>query len=310
MATVELLNKLDNYDKSVCYQYRRRVDTKEEDKQKYGWTDDDISEIKLDDFVFENVTSDEDKRECKEFIERYEWLGCLGWYNTHYFTARYIGNKKPQNIGERGLLGGVIVMGMPNAFSKMLGEETRNLERLVNRGASASWTPPHLATMFLNWCCKWMVQNTQYRLFTAYSDPSAGELGTIYMASNWWLVSKKGGTATMCINPYDETKVISDRRFRARSFYRRYADELGIPWGDNWKDDTRMLWENIPDDIEKRLRDYSKKKYEEAKKIKVPSKLKWAFVLGKDKRETKQLRKKFVELNKIYEHPKREDRGK
>lgn len=310
MATVELLKKLDNYDKSVCYQFQRRIDTKEEDKRKYGWTDEDLSEIKLDDFVFENITSDDDKRECKEFIERYEWLGCLGWYNTHYFTARYVGSKKPQDVGERGLLGGVIIMGMPNAFSKMLGEDTRNLERLVNRGASASWTPPHLATMFLNWCCRWMVQNTQYRLFTAYSDPSAGELGTIYMASNWWLVSKRGGASTMCINPYDETKIISDRRFRARSFYRRYADELGIPWVDNWKDDTRMVWENIPDDIEKQLRDYAKKKYAEAKKIKVPSKLKWAFVLGKDKRETKQLRKKFLELNNVYEHPKREDRGK
>ena len=120
MATIELLKKLDNYDNSVCYQYRRREDTIEEDKQKYGWTDEDLNEIKLEDFVFENITSDEDKRECKEFIERYEWLGCLGWYSTHYFTARYVGSKKPAGTGDRGLLGGVIVMGMPNAFSKML----------------------------------------------------------------------------------------------------------------------------------------------------------------------------------------------
>lgn len=310
MATIELLSKLENYDTSVCYQYQRRLDTIEEDKKRYGWTDKDIEEIKLDDFVFENITSDEDKRECKAFIERYEWLGCLGWYNTHYFTARYVGDKKPADCDERGLLGGVIVMGMPNAFSKMLGEETRELERLVNRGASASWTPINLGTKFLTWCCRWMVRNTQYRLFTAYSDPSAGELGTIYMASNWKLVSKRGGATTMCINPYDNTKVISDRRFRARSFYRRYADELGIEWQNNWKNDTKMLWENIPDDIEKKLRDYAKEKYEKAEKIKMPSKLKWAFVLGKDKRETKKLRQRFESLNKIYDHPNREERGK
>jgi hypothetical protein len=308
MADIELLKKLDTYDTSVCYQYQRRLDTIEEDKQKYGWTDEDLKEISIDDFVFENITSNEDKKECKEFIERYEWLGCLGWYSTHYFTARYVGNKKPHNVDNRGLLGGVIVMGMPNAFSKLLGEETKNLERLVNRGASASWTPKNLGTKFLSWCCKWMVQNTQYRLFTAYSDPSAGELGTIYMASNWYLVSKSGGASTMCINPYDKSKIISDRRFRARSFYRRYADELGIESGENWKNDTRMLWENIPDDIEKKLRDYAKKKYEESEKIKVPAKMKWAFVLGKDKRETKNLRKKLLELNKIYEHPT--ERGK
>ena len=293
MASVELLKKLEDYKQPWCYQYQRRLDTIEEDKKKYGWTDEDLANIKLDDFVFEYVSSDEAKRECKEFIERYEWLGCLGWYSTHFFTARY-----------KGILGGVIVMGMPNAFSKLLGEDTSKYERLVNRGASAAWTPPYLGSKFLAWCCKWMVQNTQYRLFTAYSDPSAKELGTIYMSLNWWLVSKKGGTATMCINPYDETKVINDRRFRARSFYRKYAEELGIEWQDNWKNDTKMLWENIPDDIEKKLRDRSKEMYEKAKKIKVPAKLKWAFVLGKDKKETKQLRKKFLELNKVYEYPK------
>jgi hypothetical protein len=43
-------------------------------------------------------------------------------------------------------------------------------------------------------------------------------------------------------------------------------------------------------------------------KIKVKPKGKYAFVLGRDKRETKQLRKKFLELNKIYEYPK--ERGK
>ena len=308
MATVELLNKLDNYDKSVCYQYQRRVDTKEEDKQKYGWTDEDISEIKLDDFIFENVTSDEDKRECKEFIERYEWLGCLGWYNTHYFTARYVGDKKPQNTDERGLLGGVIVMGMPNAFSKMLGEETRNLERLVNRGASASWTPPHLATMFLNWCCKWMVNNTQYRVFYGYSDSAAKELGTIYQSLNWFFLGQNSGGTVKCINPYDPTKVVSDRIFRCRSFYKHYAKDLGIEWQKNWNNDTKMLWENIPNDVEKKLRDYSKEIFSKAEKIKVKPKGKYAFVLGRDKRETKALRKKFLELNKTYEYPK--ERGK
>ena len=44
------------------------------------------------------------------------------------------------------------------------------------------------------------------------------------------------------------------------------------------------------------------------KKISFPSKHKYAFVLGRDKRETKALRKKFLELNKVYEYPK--ERGK
>lgn len=297
MATVDLLNKLQDYNKPWCYQYQRRLDTLEEDKKRYGWTDEDLTSISLDDFEFSYIDSDEAKKECKEFIERYEWLGCLSLYNSHYFTARY-----------KGLLGGVIVMGMPNAFSKMLGDGTEHKERLINRGASAAWTPRNLGSKFLMWCIKWMVNNTQYRLFTAYSDPQALELGSIYQALNFYCLGQKAGSSVMCINPYDPSKIINDRRFRARSFYKKYAQELGIEWGSNWNNDTKMLWENIPDDIEKQLREYSKKKYQEAEKIYVKPKWKWAFVLGKDKRETKALRKQFLELNKIYEYPK--ERGK
>lgn len=297
MASVDLLKKLQEYDKPWCYQYQRRLDTLEEDKKRYGWTDDDLANISLDDFIFENVTSEEVKKECKEFIERYEWLGTLSLYNSHYFAARY-----------KGILGGVIIMGMPNAFSKMLGEGTEYKERLINRGASAAWTCKNLGSKFLMWCIKWMVENTQYRLFTAYSDPSALELGSIYQALNFYCCGQKSGSSVMCINPYDPTKIINDRRFRARSFYKKYAQDLSIEWGNNWNDDTKMLWENIPDDIEKKLRDYSKEMFEKSEKIKVKPKIKWAFVLGKDKKETKQLRKKFLELNKIYEYPK--ERGK
>lgn len=297
MANIELLKKLQNYDKPWCYQYQRRLDTIEEDKQRYGWTNQDLENISLDDFEFSYVNSDAEKKECKEFIERYEWLACLSLYNSHYFTARY-----------KGLLGGVIIMGMPNAFSKMLGEGTEELERLINRGASAAWTPKNLGSKFLMWCIKWMVNNTQYRLFTAYSDPQALEKGQIYQALNFYCLGKKSGSSVMCINPYDKTKIINDRRFRARSFYRKYAQELGIEWQKNWNNDTKMLWENIPDEIEKKLRDFSKKKYQEAEKIYVKPKWKYAFVLGKNKLETKTLRKKFLELNKVYPYPK--ERGK
>lgn len=297
MASVDLLKKLQNYDKPWCYQYQRRLDTLEEDKQRYGWSDEDLANISLDEFEFSYVDSDTEKKECKEFIERYEWLGCLSLYNSHYFTARY-----------KGLLGGVVVMGMPNAFSKMLGEGTDHIERLINRGASAAWTPKNLGSKFLMWCIKWMVNNTQYRLFTAYSDPQALELGQIYTALNFYCLGQKSGSSVMCINPYDQTKIINDRRFRARSFYKKYAQELGIEWGSNWNNDTKMLWENVPDDIEKQLRDYSKKKYQESEKIFVKPKWKWAFVLGRNRLETKELRKKFLEINKTYPYPK--ERGK
>lgn len=291
MSDITLLEQIQSYNKEYCYQYQRRLDTIEEDKKKYNWTNEDIQKISLNDFEFRKI--DGDKKEATDFIKRYEWLGTIGSFPTHWFGAYY-----------KGILGGVIIMGMPNAFSKLLGEDTKTMERLIARGASASWCPMNLGSKFLMWCIKWMVYNTQYRLFTCYSDPQAKEKGSIYQALNFYYLGKKSGTTIRCINPYDKSKIITDRAFRARSFYKRYAKDLGITWQKNWNNDQKILWENIPKDIEQKLRYYSKKMYNESQKLYFPNKHKYAFVLGRNKRETKQLRQQFLQNNKIYPYPK------
>lgn len=291
---ISLLKKIKDFKSPWCYQYQRRLDTLEEDKEILGWTDEDIKNINLDDFEFSFITTKEEKKEATEFIKRYEWLGTVGSYPTHWFAARY-----------KGILGGVIIMGMPNSFSKLLGEKTKDIERLIARGASASWTPMNLGSKFLMWCIKWMIKNTQYRLFTCYSDLQAKENGSIYQALNFYFLGAGSGTNVRCVNPYNPNKIMTDRAFRSKSFYKRYAKDLGIEWQKNWSNKQRMLWENIPDDIEKELREYSKKMFAESEKIYFPSKYKYAFILGKDKRETKLLRNEFINKNKVYEYPKR-----
>lgn len=297
MSDIKLLEKIKNYNKKWCYQYQKRLDTLKEDMDKYGWSQDDLNNILLDDFVFSNITTKEEKQEAAKFIERYEWLGTIGSYPTHWFTARY-----------KGILGGVIIMGMPNAFSKLLGENTKEIERLIARGASASWCPFNLGSKFLMWAIKWMVDNTQYRLFTCYSDPQAKEIGSIYQSLNFFYLGQGSGTTVRCVNPYNPNVIITDRAFRARSMYKRYAKDLNIKWQKNWNNDQKILWENMPNDIEKQLRDYSKEMFKKAEKISFPSKHKYAFVLGRDKKETKALKRKFLELNKVYPYPK--ERGK
>lgn len=299
MSDIQLLNKIAEYDKPWCYQYQKRIDTLQEDMEKYGWSEQDLENISLDDFEFSIIPKDDAKakKEATEFIKRYEWLGTVGSYPTHWFTARY-----------RGVLGGVIIMGLPNAFSKLLGEKTKNIERLIARGASASWCPRNLGSKFLMWTIKWMVNNTQFRLFTCYSDPQAKEIGSIYQGLNFFYLGQGSGTTIRCIDPYHPDKIVSDRAFRARSFYKRYAKDLGIEWQKNWNNDQCMLWDNVPDDVEEKLRERSKEMYAKAEKVKFPSKHKYAFVLGKDKRETKKLREEFLRLNKVYEYPK--ERGK
>ena len=261
MGDIGLLNKIKDFKSPWCYQYQRRLDTLEEDKEILGWTDEDIKNINLDEFEFSFITTKEEKKEATEFIKRYEWLGTVGSYPTHWFAARY-----------KGILGGVIIMGMPNAFSKLLGDKTKDIERLIARGASASWTPMNLGSKFLMWCIKWMTKNTQYRLFTCYSDLQAKENGSIYQALNFYFLGAGSGTNVRCVNPYNPEKIMTDRAFRSKSFYKRYAKDLGIEWQKNWSNSRRMLWENIPDDIEKELRDYSKKMFAESEKIYFPSK--------------------------------------
>ena len=294
MGDISLLNKIKEFKSPWCYQYQRRLDTLDEDKEILGWTDEDIKNINLEEFEFSFIVTKEEKKEATEFIKRYEWLGTVGSYPTHWFAARY-----------KGILGGVIIMGMPNSFSKLLGEKTKDIERLIARGASASWTPMNLGSKFLMWCIKWMTKNTRYRLFTCYSDLQAKENGSIYQALNFYFLGAGSGTNVRCVNPYNPNKIMTDRAFRSKSFYKRYAKDLGIEWQKNWSNKQRMLWENIPDDIEKELREYSKKMFAESEKIYFPSKYKYAFILGKDKRETKQLRNEFLNKNKVYEYPKR-----
>ena len=194
----------------------------------------------------------------------------------------------------------------PRAYHAALTQHSRGLPSRARRGACVSWSPKNLASAFIMSSIKDMAQTTQYRLFTAYSDPMAKELGTIYQACNFYYLGQTSGAATRNINPYTG-KYVSDRFFRSRSAYKRYAKELGIRWRPDWCHATGMAWDNIPDDIEQQLREQSKVKHAESESIAVPPKHKYAMLCGANKKETAQLRARFSEINKTYEYPK--DRG-
>jgi hypothetical protein len=294
-----------DYGESHCWQYDIRLRNREADLKSAGLTEERVRAMRVSDFVFRPLVSESDKSEAIGFIKRHEWLGNLSQYTTHWFGAFH--TDPEQGLVGRDIMAGVILMNMPNAFSKLLGENTRKIERLVSRGACVSWSPKNLASSFLMWSIGWMVKHTPYRLFTAYSDPTAKELGTIYQACNFYYLGQDAGTTTRHINPYSG-KVVSDRFFRVRSAYKKYARELGITWERDWNNDQRMLWENVPPEVEAKLRAHSKKKQRESVKIEMPPKHKYAFVLGATKSETKRLRQEFEALNPPKPYPK--ERGK
>lgn len=286
------IERLNSYNKNHCWQYDIRLNNLESDLKEANLTKEYADNLNVSDFEFRNITDKDEQQNLIQFIKRHEWLGTLSQFTTHWFACYH-----------NDILAGVILMNMPNAFSKLLGDDTRKLERLISRGACISWSPKNLASSFMMWCISWMVKNTDYRLFSAYSDPTAKELGTIYQACNFYYLGNSAGTTTRYINPYTG-KIVSDRFFRVRSAYKKYAKELDIEWQYNWNNDQRMLWENIPDDVEEQLREYAKYKQQNSEKIIMPSKHKYVYILGKDKRETKYLRKLFEERNKTYPYPK------
>ena len=300
-TAIDIIERAKNYDKEHFWQYDIRLNNLPQDIKESGIDSERIKSLSVSDFHFKPLNADWERKEATKFIERHEWLGNLSQFTTHWFGAYY--HDPDQGLVGKDILAGVTLMNMPNAFSKLLGEDTREIERLISRGACISWSPKNLASSFLMWSIQWMVKNTRYRLFTAYSDPTAKEIGTIYQACNFYYLGQDSGTTTRYINPYTG-RIVSDRFFRVRSAYKKYAKELGIEWDKNWNNDQRMLWENVPPNVEKALRDQSKLKQSQAQKIDFPSKHKYAYVLGQTKAETKKLRKEFEQRNKVLQYPK------
>lgn len=150
---------------------------------------------------------------------------------------------------------------------------------------------------------KWMVKNTNYRLFVAYSDVEAKELGTIYQACNFYYIGKKSGAKKQY--KIETGRWVSDRYFRARSVYKRLAKKDGITWRDEWQDGDSVKFNKMPEDIAKRIRELSKSYLNSCESREITPKHKYAYVLGANNGETKYLRNIFETKNKIYPYPKK-----
>ena len=299
-------DRFKDFGKQHCWQYEVRLQNLAEDLEEASLTEEAASQLRTSDFDFAYVDKT-DKDQCAEirrFIERHEWLGKLPNRPTERFTARLRGSQA---------LAGVVVMATPNAFSHILGKENKSLEKLISRGASISWAPKNLGSWLIMNSIKWMVRNTGYRSFTAYSDPEAKELGTIYQACNFIYLGQTSGTSKQYFDPNNETAGwFSDRDFRKKSKYRKYAENIGIDkvqWK-QWMKKYSPNWDIIPAEIKTKIKAEEKKYRDSCLSRPVPSKHKYCYILGRTKSETKQLHNLFKELNpKLYNLPYPRSRG-
>ena len=279
----------ENFSAKTCWQYEIRKKNLAQDLEESRLTHAKIATLRVSDFDFKYVPK-ENKKACKkikDFIIRHEWLGKMPHRPTHRFIATW-----------QGSLAGVIVMATPNTFSHLLGKENRDKEKLISRGACISWSPKNLGSALVMFSVRWMVENTPYRLFSAYSDPEAGELGTIYQACNFIYLGQNSGARYKYFDPDNPQKGwFSDRIFRKSTSFKKYAADLEINWQQNWGDRDRIFWSEIPDAIASRLRSESKNHQRRCKKVRISRKHKYIYLLGRDRRESKELHRKFSSLN-------------
>ena len=115
------------------------------------------------------------KSEAKTFIIQYEWLSNFG---TSDFTfGLYFGE----------YLAGAVCFGRTagtKTAASICGNEFAYLVKTLNRGACAHWAHQNSASFLISHACRLMAQKG-FHIFVAYADPAAGEIGSVYQASNW-----------------------------------------------------------------------------------------------------------------------------
>lgn len=262
--------------------------TNEEDLKRYG------GEVFTSDISEYEFKTESMSKEVRDFILRYEALGTVGVAPRWIFTARV-----------RGLLACVVCLNLPNTFSKILGEDTRKYECLIQRGASASFCHKHVGSKIIRYACNWMVNSTDKRLFLGYADPQYGERGIIYQAAGFEYLGSKWGSKILCVHPgFKNGKPFSPQSLRRTSLWRRlYKEWHGLPLPKEWLSENGFKnMSKVPEEAKREFYDYGHRIVSESRKIDVPSKGKYALVLGANRREQRHLN--LMKQYKTYPYPK------
>jgi hypothetical protein len=126
--------------------------------------------------LFDNATVKEiSKAEAKTIILKYEWLGNMGVTDCAF--GLYFGK----------YLAGVACFGRTagtKTAESVCGRDYAHMVRVLNRGACVHWAHRHSASFLIPRARNLMAEKG-FNIFVAYSDADAGEIGTVYQATNW-----------------------------------------------------------------------------------------------------------------------------
>lgn len=125
----------------------------------------------------------------KEIILKYEWLKSMPLFNKFYFGIYF-------NIDGNDYLGGVVIYSEEYSANKATTWDKYGFTNkiiLLSRGVCLWWTPKNTASYFISRTCKWIKENTNYKIITATVDPAAGEIGIIYQSLGWYYIGLMSG---------------------------------------------------------------------------------------------------------------------
>lgn len=179
-------------------------------------------------------------RQAKRIILEYEWLGATRPEKAMGRALACYGLRTPD-----GQLAGVVVFGQKPHGTEFLDGDYKDLIICLERGACVHWAHPHAASFLINRAVTKARIDHGWELFHAYSDPSAGEIGTVYQAANWLYLgrgrrTKKGKEEHFryALRPPDVDRgdiagYQATRRLRTggfREIWERSFDEGSIDW--------------------------------------------------------------------------------
>jgi len=261
-----------NVDLIMCHQYAKKLEHYTEDVKGLDFNP---NNIKASDISYQLSPLDSNIR---FFIKKYEWLGTIGNSPKWCFTAKF-----------RDILVGVLLINEPNAYSKMLGKDTPKYEALIQRGATISWAPINTGSKLIMFACKWMVNNTDKRLFVGYADPAAGERGTIYRACNFYYIGNNFGN-TRVYHHSSMPKLFTYQDLNRTASFKRWCKDNHIEPEKEWfKENGFKDIYKIPQEIRTKWTLWKKNLINNSDTIELAPKMKFALILGKNKRELKFL---------------------
>ncbi len=154
-----------------------------------------------------------DYETAKKIIEVYEWLGTMGTTQFHY------------GIYFDGVCAGVVGFGYFQAmntnsgghpYAPYVGVKHASEGIQLTRGACVHWAHKHAGSKLIAYGLQQM-KKMGYKYVVAFSDAEAGEIGTLYQATNWYYLGQ--GTTIHYDIYYKNGRLFKNDR----DFYKEYG---------------------------------------------------------------------------------------